>query len=250
MFPIVHFLLEKNVLKKDSPLLILGGALPDLASFMGWDRNVAHAMGADFWQWCATNRPDSADLARGIILHGMDPKGLDFYADEKWPGNERGWCFMLGEPFKNKVQKACNLPDKWALWKSHNFAEMCMELAANKIDPTLGPAIVAASQNEEALALASGCLAQYTGLPAEKIERGFRFLPHIFALEDVGPDNLIDAYIIQLERRHDIKSHNKTAMIEVLAEMHEECGPQLDGFLQKVEPKIAMALAATENTTN
>jgi hypothetical protein len=208
----------QNKLKLDqtqTKLYILGGILPDLVSAMGLDRNYGHQMGKEFYFWCKENADDALAFAYGAWLHGADPVGLDYYADECWHGGN-GWCFQKCVPYMDMVERACNIPPKWALWKGHNFVEMAMELVTCELEPTLADELVAARLDNEAVAAADEILHFFAktekGVPA-KI---YRKLPAIFALEGINPVTLAERYKTQLEIRHQIAGSDTGAMAAII----------------------------------
>ncbi len=124
--------------------------------------------------------PELIPAAQGMIIHGVDPKGVDYYADEHWGTGERGWCFQLIEPFVPRVIDACALPAEWGLWKGHNFIEMAMELVTQEINPALTGDIMTAAKDPVAIAALIQGLKYCFGLPENRIQHKFNLVPVIF----------------------------------------------------------------------
>ncbi len=219
MFPIVHHFFNVQLNPQLQPLLVYGGLFPDLASGMGMSRNDAHQMGPDFYQWCLAHReqyPQGPWLARGVICHGSLPGGLDYYADEHWPGGRKGWCFQQGEQWMDQIERATGLPHDLVWWKSHNFVEMGLELVLNHQQPELAPGILAALADEAASAEAAAILQAYTGLKADVITATFAKTPNIFAIDPLNPMELARKQAISFVKRHDVHGSDVPAMADIL----------------------------------
>lgn len=249
MFPIVHSYANKqlalqNKLNMDATqtkLYLLGGILPDLVAAMGLDRNYGHQMGKEFYCWCEKNAKDALPFAYGAWLHGADPAGLDYYADECWQGGN-GWCFQLCTPYMNMVQKACNIPEKWALWKGHNFVEMAMELITCELDSNIANQLVEARLDVEALAAADAILHLFAKTQQGIPSKIYRKLPAIFALEGISANTLAARYQTQLEKRHQIEGSDVSAMAEIILIIKEKEGSQYMPWLNKAEGLMQEAM--------
>lgn len=242
MFPLVHHFVNSQILKNTSHLTALGSLFPDLATGIGYDRNQAHMMGHDFYLWCQKHRPQSLDLARGIISHGIDPHGLDYYADEYWPNYHKGWCFMLGENYMAQVAAATRLPEDLIWWKAHNFVEMGCELLTNQQYPLLKEQLLTAINDEDAKRTASDILSAYTGKRSDDIRRIYDKVPQIFAIEQINPLSLAqkqsEAFII----RHHINNADVEEMAALLIRISREIKQEYHSFLADIIPKISLVL--------
>ena len=221
MFPIVHYYTNIIAYEQVPPLMALGGLFPDLAAGAGIARDEAHQMGTDFYRWCAAKAPGMLPLARGIISHGAMPYGVDYYADEYWPGGEKGWCFQQGKPWIERITAVTRLPERLGWWKSHNFVEMSYELLAVEQYPSIGANIMAALMDHALLKEAAAALSLYTAKDSEIIIDVFRKAPHIFALEEVSPQALAIRQEAAFRRRHNIYDADTIGMATLLTEMKE-----------------------------
>jgi len=216
MFPIVHHRINKALYPDTSPLIILGALYPDMASTSGYNRNEAHTMGDTFAAWCKINAPWGIDLAKGIISHGCNPYGVDYYSDEFWPGGEKGWCFQQGVPWMPEVARTTNLPENLIWWKAHNFVEMSLELIMIDQDNDLNSDILKAVDDHGAVKEVAQLLAAYAGLDESKIEYAYNMVPEVFALEEVSPQYLATRQGRAYRLRHQVYDYDEEQMAELL----------------------------------
>jgi len=248
IFPLAHLYFAKKVVGQFHPLLALGGTFPDLGKGMGLDRNQAHAAGTDFYTWCLKHAPELIPAAQGMIIHGVDPKGVDFYADEHWGTKERGWCFQQIEPFVPQVIKACAIPSEWGLWKGHNFVEMAMELVVQEVEPSLPEKMLTAAQDPVAKAALTQGVKHCFGLQEERVQSMFDLLPVIFSLEEVTARSLAEHYKENLIRMYNIQNADVLAMVELLEEIKERYQEDFFPWASHVEKKVAEDVTAFEKS--
>ena len=242
MFPIVHYYANYITYGQVPPLMVLGGLFPDLASGTGMTRDEAHKMGAAFWGWCAAEALDMLPLARGVISHGIMPFGVDYYADEYWPGCEKGWCFEQGKPWIERIASVTRLPKRFWWWKSHNFVEMSYELLTAEICPFIGDDIMAAVNDGALLGRAAKEIKRYTGKDAELIAAMFRKAPQIFALEEVSPLALAVRQEASFRRRHNVYNADICGMASLLEEMKEALRPGYSPYMSKMTGLVSAML--------
>ncbi len=227
MFPLTHFYTAERLLPASMPLAGLGSVFPDLGAAMGIPRLEAHVFGYKFWRWCRENAPEGLPYALGMMSHCIAPPGIDYYADEEWQGRKRGFCFQLGERYAERVRQACNLPEKYSVWKAHNFVEMSLELILTEDDPQLPQRLLACVNDAPLRKEAARLLERAAGVPAERAEAVYLQMPAIFSLQEVSPEILAEKYAMQLERRHEIVGCDLPAMAELLSVMRRELEPEL-----------------------
>lgn len=241
MFPLVHYFVNSELAAKKelfvSPLTALGALWPDLASGAGYDRDLAHESGDEFYAWCLSHAPQSLALARGVISHGSIPHCVDYYADEAWPGAPdypKGWCFLQGEPYRQAVAEATRLPENMIWWKAHNFVEMSYELLTDAAHPELKYRLLAAVRDQKAIRLAAETLSAYTGRPQERIAAAFCNTPDIFAIETVDADTLAEKQCLGFAFRHHHHQGNAKAMAALLRRMQQELAAGYPAFIAEV----------------
>ena len=242
MFPIVHYYVNYTIFSQTPSLMALGGLFPDLASGIGLTRDEAHQMGASFNRWCALSAPEILPLARGILSHGVIPYGVDYYADEYWPGCTKGWCFEQGKPWIERIAAVTRLPERFGWWKSHNFVEMCYELLTIEKYPFIGQEIVAAVSDSALLACAAAALNRYTGKDTELISGIFRQAPQIFSLEDISPLTLAERQDAAFRSRHNVFNADIEGMAALLTEMKEALREGYDSYMAEMTGLVGKML--------
>jgi len=242
MFPLVHYFVNRNIYGSVPKLMVFGAVWPDLAAGSGYNRDAAHQMGRDFYSWCLEQEPGYLDLARGVISHGNNPHCVDYFADEDWPGCEKGWCFAKGVPYMDRVGASTRLPRRLHWWKAHNFVEMSYELITAADQPGIGKDLLAALDDEAAKREASRVLAAYTGRPADAIHAMFCKIPQIFAVRDISPEKLAFKQATAFAVRHNIHDADTAAMAALLRLMSRELADGYYPYMERVVELIGDAL--------
>ncbi len=127
MYPQTHIYFAEKVLARENDSVALGSVFPDMIIGRYFNHLKAHSRGAEIYRYLRNNGAFS-DFRDGVVTHGFDPKGLDYYGDEKYLDYERGYCFERGRPFVLATVMACNIPYEMGWWKAHNIIEMGVEL--------------------------------------------------------------------------------------------------------------------------
>lgn len=248
MFPLVHYFVNSQIRADASPLMALGGIFPDIAAAAGMSRDAAHSTGGAFHAWCRKFMPEALPLAEGIAAHGIEPRGVDYYADEHWPGYKKGWCFREGEKYLDEVAAATRLPENLVWWKSHNFIEMGCELIVDRDHPKIKETLLAVLDDAEAIRAASAYLAAYSGLPADKFAAIFAKVPFIFAIADISAEQLAEKQHRAFAARHGVTAADRPAMAALINRISRELEPLYYPFLAEVINKTTCALGGLTHT--
>lgn len=243
MFPLVHYFVNRQIYVSVPPLMALGAIFPDLAAGAGLNRDRAHEMGADFYGWCRSNAPEGLPLAIGVASHGINPQGVDYYSDEFWPGSQKGWCFLQGEPYMPQVAAATRLPEDLIWWKAHNFVEMSYELVTDLDHPELKQELLAALRDHAAQQKAAMLLAAYTGGNPELIIGMFNHAPNIFALTEVSASQLAFKQDISYKLRHNVTNADTAAMAGLIEQMSRELRDGYYPFMKQLIRLTAQSLS-------
>ncbi|MGI6679528.1 MAG: hypothetical protein ACOX2Q_10935 [Dehalobacterium sp.] len=222
---------------------ILGSVFPDLANVIGLHRDETHEMGLDFYRFCRTYYREHLDFARGIISHGANPQGVDFYADQSFDGQNQGYCFQRGSLIVDQVIKTCGIPPQMGLWKAHNFIEMAYDLITAERYSYLLKEFQEELADEGAIEDYSQILGQYFQIEASKIKGAFQKMPEFFCLDDVTPIHLTKKYAVQLQKRHGVVKSDPWAMSEVLEEALQLIEDEFTPFMEGVYERLALLLA-------
>ena len=243
MFPLVHHYINTCLNPVLHPYTVYGGLFPDLASGTGYDRNTAHEIGQSFYAWCKNNAPEGLPLARGIICHGNKPAGVDYYADEYWPGKDRGWCFQQGAYWLPKVKNATGLPDEMLWWKSHNFIEIALEYLLIQKYSAINRGLINALEDKNAAKDVSKILSRFTGIEAKSFTAVYQKAAGIFALDPVTPLHLAEKQADAFRLRHNILTADVNAMAELIIAISLDLKDCYEDYLALVEKKVGQALA-------
>ena len=249
MFPLVHYFVNRKICENTDNLLALGGIFPDLAASAGMDRNAAHTMGKDFYNWCSNNAPEGLSLARGIISHGISPHCVDYYADEYWPGYRKGWCFMQGEPYMEQIAAVTRLPQDLIWWKGHNFVEISYELLTEEKYPGIRQGLVAALEDQDAIQQASSLIAAYSGLDQNNLRAALNNAPNIFAIHELTPLALAEKQNNAFMVRHKVMNADVEGIARLFCRMRDDLRAGYDSFFEQLIKKTGMAMSGYQDTT-
>ena len=237
MFPLSHFFINKQ-LATVTPLLTLGGMWPDISAGCCMERGISHNMGRDFLYFCRKNQPHALDLAWGILYHGATPEGADYYADEFWPGGEKGWCFQKGRKYIPDIAKATKLPDDFLWWKSHNFVEMALELITFERNPKINTQILSLAADTSAQAIAVKALKAYYPISEQKTVEIFANIANIFVLKEINIHVYAENQAKALKRRFGICDFDISAMEKIIWQIKSEIAPEYDQMMTSVINEI------------
>ena len=243
MFPLMHSYFAKTICRKESSLIAIGAILPDLGTLMGLERKAAHEMGAGLLRFCEHRSPELLEFAIAYASHGIDPFGLDYYADEFWPQGEKGYCFQRAVFYKQRVQEACNLPAQWAVWKGHNFVEMSYELLMLEKDPYINDFLLRAVEDAEAVRIVAAVYHDFCGVAEEAVRQAVLKSRDIFCLKLVSPEHLALHYGRQLQSRHGITGVDLPQAAAIIADMQRDLRPEFVPFYQLVLAKVRQDLS-------
>lgn len=137
MYPLAHLFFAQKLFGFLNPPLALGSVFPDMIVSSGLDWEESHSLGCNFWELFKVKNNNLKHFSLGVISHGVEPKGLDYYSDEKYKDCERGYCYEKARPIINKVVQACSLSNEDGWWKAHNFIEMSVDLYVYRLRPQL-----------------------------------------------------------------------------------------------------------------
>ncbi|OAT81187.1 hypothetical protein [Desulfotomaculum copahuensis] len=201
MYPQTHVYFTHRVCGELSDALVLGSIFPDMAAAFTSNRQESHGKGGELLAGLG-NDPSLYDFARGVITHGINPAGLDYYGDEKYLQYERGYCFEKSRPLVAETIRACNLPPRMGWWKSHNIVEMGIELRFSTSD--YGSAISAAFRNEDLIEQISRRLAPYYAVKPQQVKQRMHNFSHYIEISSPTARSLAVKFDVQMFYRHRI----------------------------------------------
>ncbi len=221
MFPQTHVYFAEQVLGRRSDAITLGSILPDLLVGAGMNHTRAHSLGYELINMFRDSE-ELTDFALGAITHGISPRGLDYFGDEKYPGFERGYCFEKGRTLVPMTIEACNLPERMGLWKAHNIVEMGIEMRISSLDG-YGQVLRRAFNNHSLIDQLSTVLAEFTG-DAGHLKKRIAAFPGYIEVYRATAKSLAGKYRIQMFARHriNINTAKVARLIEIAAEQVDD----------------------------
>lgn len=242
MYPQTHVFFAEKVLGFLSDALALGSIFPDIAAGVCSTRQDSHGRGTEL---LAASREDQDlfDFARGVITHGIDPKGLDYYGDEKYLSFERGYCFEKGRSLVEETIRACHLPPEMGWWKAHNIIEMGIELHIGSSGP-YGEVLVKTFANAPLIEKISRRMGRFYQLdPGVFLRRVHNFANYIDTSR-VCARSLAACYDVQMFTRHriHIDVEQVTGLILRAAEIVSADFPDFFAFVLRDVQKTLLEL--------
>jgi hypothetical protein len=219
LYPQTHVFFAENVLEQQRDTVTLGSIFPDMLVGRGFTHFEAHSKGMEIFEFLKTN-DFLSDFGRAVLTHGFNPKGLDYYGDEKYLDFEKGYCFEKARPFISETVEACNIPVEMGWWKAHNIIEMGVELLISAAG-NFGEKIAGAFSNKHLIKEVNTVL--YHLWPEKmsiNLERRVEKFSGMIALEKTTPEILARKYRIQMQLRHrvDIDTQKVARLIDRAAE--------------------------------
>lgn len=242
MFPLTHVLLAQDILNSQHFKVVLGSMFPDLGNIIGVDRHITHEMGTGFFGFCRNHHPEFLDFALAIITHGTQPWGVDYYADESYQGQSKGYCFQRAVPIVHRVIEACKIPEEMGLWKAHNFIEMVYDLIAVGKYPFLTGVVEKTLNDIATIEDCAETLGKYFNMDISLISKALHKMPDFFCLTDVNPGHLAEKYAYQLKVRHGITSLDIRAMSEIITDTYELINPEFNHFYNFCREEVSSVL--------
>jgi len=189
MFPLSHIYVSTKVTGRQSPLLIFGSVLPDIAttSRNSIGRDKIHYAPNEFRQFVNSIFPELSDLAIGVDLHSHINQGADFYSDN----SEIGFAYIFGRKMVRDVMSLLGIDDEpKSLVLAHNLIEAGVDINLNT-DHSEVLTLWRNSLKEMDIKKVISCLSSYLSLPADQLESEINFF-----VDFLGPDSLISVETI------------------------------------------------------
>ncbi len=224
MFPVTHIWFGERVLGKLNNMGILGTIFPDMVISGCFSHEETHRAGWKLFDFLVSKDEYFRPFALGTITHGVNPTGLDYFGDEKFPGGEKGYCFQKAEIIKNKVIEACNIPEEFGLWKGHNFIEMAIEMEIYDKNIDIDYRMKSALADKYEITKISRALAEYYLLNSEDVSHCIDQFGKYVELENPSSSSLAFKYDLQMIKKHGISIDIKksTKIIEESREIIKE----------------------------
>jgi hypothetical protein len=173
------------------------------------------------------------DFVVGVLTHGSDPRGFDWYSDEQYraPIEARGYAFQRGQPLAAAAAAACGLPEDEGWWKAHNLVEMAFELTLFAERPARGDQLAASCADTALVEYVASSLEVVFGVPAAALAHAMRRFQDVVAFHPAHPETLAAVYAAQVRHKHPNSSPDTAAIAELIARASQRIAPDYHTFL-------------------
>ena len=156
MFPIAHGWLLAQITEQPTAAAYLGCVWPDMLFGSPLAHPQSHKSGAELLAFARAlpageARDEFLAFVRGVITHGSEPHGFDWFSDEGYgdeSGQAKGFAFQRAAPLAQRAAAACDVPEEMGLWKAHNLIEMSFEGPLYAANPDAAHALATACADD------------------------------------------------------------------------------------------------------
>lgn len=205
MFPITHIWFSRRVLGYANNMTVLGSVFPDTVINCSLTYDQTHNIGWGLYEYFRNQSEEHLDFARAMVTHTVNPNGLDFYGDEEYGLGYKGYCFQKAVEIEKEVIQACNIPDKFGLWKAHNFIEMGIEMNIASSENELMDLFHKGLTDSRLIHEISSQIDRYYHLEGKSVADCFKRFTEIMELNGLSSLALANRYDIQMKVKHGIQ---------------------------------------------
>ena len=209
MFPLAHAWLLSRVVSDPVPAHYLGCVWPDMLFDSPLSHPQSHRSGTALVAFAKSlGDSDTAEFrafVTGVLTHGSDPRGFDWYSDEEYggrPAEERGYAFQRGKGLAADAAVACDVPEYQGWWKAHNLVEIAFERPLYAAQPELGDKLAAACTNERLIERIAGYLGDFFGHPSDSLAIPMRHFREVVLFQPESVDAWAEMYAVQTRLKH------------------------------------------------
>jgi len=239
MYPLTHIYFAEKMLGFLDDAVVLGSIFPDVAILSGIEWSESHTLGLSIWEKFRGKREELVHFSMGVITHGIKPKGLDYYSDEKYRDFEKGYCFEKARPLVDAVVEVCNISPDDGWWKSHNFVEMGIELYLYEKQPELLVFLKKALSNNNLITILIDDLSPVLKKDRTKLENVFLTFRKFIEEEPLDAQALALRYQKQIYFRHNIDSIDLEKSRNIINRSKELIGVDIEEFFNEVKEQVS-----------
>lgn len=241
MFPLTHIWFSKRVLGYVSNMTVLGSVFPDTVIKCCLTYDQTHNAGWKLYDYFKEQSEEYIDFARAMVTHTVNPRGLDFYGDEEYREGYKGYCFQKAVEIEKEVIAACNIPEKFGLWKAHNFIEMGIEMNITDSEKGLMDMFSIALNDRTLVREISNHLDRYFGLQDRSLADCFCRFTNFMELKELSSIALAIRYNSQMEAKHGINI-DVSKCSEIIEKSRIIVREDFDGFIECCIDKVKAML--------
>lgn len=249
MFPIAHAWLLEQLVPVAQPAHYLGCVWPDMLYGGPLTHMQSHRSGLALVRALpAAGAPDYPALrafAVGVLTHGSEPHGFDWYSDERYggaPAEERGYAFQRGKPLAEEAAAACGVAPADGWWKAHNIVENAFERSLFLERPERGERIFAACDDDGLVDVVSHWLAAIFGVPPADLASAIRRFPEVVELRPATHESLATVYALQTRLKHPSAQPDAARIAGLITRAEELISGDRDAYLATCRAKVGEML--------
>lgn len=241
MFPITHIWFSKRVLGYVNNMTVLGSVFPDAVIKCCLTYDQTHNDGWGLYNYFRDYSSEHLDFASAAVTHAINPRGLDFYGDEEYGSGYKGYCFQKAVEIEKEVISACNIPDKFGLWKAHNFIEMGIEMNIAASEKELLNELHKGLDDRYLIKELSTHIDKYFGLAETSSDECFNKFTEFVELEEFSNITLAIRYNAQMQVKHGIKI-DVLKCSEIIEKSRAIVKEDFEGFIDYCTEKVVTML--------
>ena len=241
MFPITHIWFSRRVLGYVNNMTVLGSIFPDTVIKCSLTYDQTHNSGWGLYEYFKDHSEEYLDFARAMITHTVNPNGLDFYGDEAYGRGYKGYCFQKAVAIEKEVIEACNIPDKFGLWKAHNFIEMGIEMNIAESEKELIGIFHNGLTDKRLIGEVSNRIESYFGSQSESVVECFGKFTEFMELQELSSLALASRYNTQMQVKHGIRI-NISRCSEIIEKSRSIVQEDFESFIDYCTTKVKTML--------
>lgn len=250
MYPLAHAWMLTRLVSNPTPAAYLGCVWPDMRFEGSLSHSQSHASGAALAAYA--NTVADADGARefrtfvtGVLTHGSEPHGFDWYSDEEWGGRplaEKGYAFQRGSVLAAAAAAACDVPSYNGAWKAHNLIEIAFERPLYTAFPELGDALEAACADSALIERIASHLAGFFGLPAAELAAPMRRFRDVVLLRPHSARAWAPVYALQTRLKHSGANPDIPALERLIERAEDLIATDSQSYLEECVDRVGTML--------
>lgn len=246
MFPIAHaYLLTRTVLAP-SAAHFLGCVWPDMLFESPLSHAQSHRSGAGLAKHAASlsagvDRDTFRGFVAGVLSHGSEPHGFDWYSDEEWGGRPlaaKGYAFQRGLPLAERTAEACGVAPEQGWWKAHNIVEMAFEHPLYTADSELGRQLELACTDLDLMRTVAEPLSAFFQLSPAELVTPMRRFREVVRLRPVDATSSAQTYAQQVRLKHPGAQPDEAAIAALIGEAERGIAGDRAAYLDECTVRV------------
>ena len=246
MFPIAHAVLIRTLTGTPSTAHYLGSIWPDMLFASPLSHTQSHRSGTALRER-VTAPGELRDFVAGVVSHGSEPHGFDWYSDEEWgslPGEARGFAFQHARTLAEGAAKVCDVAPADGWWKAHNLVEMAAEHILYGNDPAPGRRLAEACGDTALHARIATDLCAQFGFPADALAEPMRRFPEVVTFAPASFQILAERYALQVRIKHPGAIPDSGAIARLIEQAEGLILPDFEAFMRECQSRVGTLLSS------